>query len=85
MRRSRLSSPMTTEAVICKGCGAEIDPTTCGCGSEEEDSEHGYGSWENYTHPFIPMGCNCFRAKRSHEDLETSASGRAEKDSSSKA
>jgi hypothetical protein len=45
---------------ICTGCGQEIDPDCCGCGSGLEDSEH--GSW-NYTHPFIPMGCDCYRVR----------------------
>lgn len=43
---------------ICGGCGNEIDPDCCVCG----DSKDGHNSWYS-GHSFIPMGCNCGRAK----------------------
>jgi hypothetical protein len=48
---------------LCGGCGQSIDPTTCGCGGYPDDSEHGSGGVDAYTHPFIPMGCDCFRSR----------------------
>lgn len=41
----------------CGGCGQEIDPEVCGCGSSRQG--HGWGDG----HPFIPMGCDCMRAR----------------------
>lgn len=40
---------------FCEQCGQEIDPDTCACGLSK--SEHGLEE-----HPFIPMGCNCYRS-----------------------
>ena len=41
--------------VFCEQCGQEIDPDTCVCGLSKD--EHGLEE-----HPFIPMGCNCYRS-----------------------
>jgi hypothetical protein len=46
---------------VCPGCNQEIDPDVCGCG----DSRQGHSSARDAGHPFIPAGCNCYRA-RSH-------------------
>ncbi len=43
------------EAVVCGGCGREIDPDTCGCGEGKHSNNSDTG------HPFVPMGCNCAR------------------------
>lgn len=43
--------------VICKGCGKEVDPDCCGCGDDHR------GSYGDGGHPFIPLGCDCFRDK----------------------
>jgi hypothetical protein len=43
---------------ICSGCGVEVDYDVCHCGAYPE--EHGLGGEE---HSFVPMGCNCMRAK----------------------
>lgn len=51
------------EPVICPGCKAEIDPDCCWCGSEEK-----YHGWGFSNHGFIPIGCNCFRAKPEDEE-----------------
>jgi hypothetical protein len=51
------------ENAICPGCQQMIDPTTCHCGSGEKDAEHGWYGYEAYTHPFVPMGCDCYRDK----------------------
>lgn len=48
----------------CSGCGQEIDPDTCWCGQPK--GEHGY--YDNHT--FVPMGCDCFRAKGDFKPLE---------------
>jgi hypothetical protein len=40
----------------CSGCGNEIDPDTCWCGDLKEGHER------VMEHPFIPMGCNCYRS-----------------------
>lgn len=45
---------------ICKGCGSEIDPTTCGCGDPIKAHESGFA----YNHPGIPMGCVCYVDKK---------------------
>lgn len=42
----------------CPHCKQEIDPEVCWCG-EKQDAHQSY---DNY-HPFIPMGCNCYRDK----------------------
>ena len=42
---------------LCPGCGNEIDPDWCCCGDSKDS--HGYSSG----HPFVPMGCDCYRAK----------------------
>lgn len=47
----------TDQHVTCDGCGKEIDPDCCGCGGSKE----GHGNVINEGHPFIPMGCDCFR------------------------
>lgn len=41
---------------VCPGCGNEIDPDCCGCG----DPREGHSLYAG--HPFIPMGCDCYRA-----------------------
>jgi hypothetical protein len=48
---------------ICHGCKKMIDPDCCHCGSGPVDSEHGSYGVESYTHPFIPMGCDCYRSR----------------------
>lgn len=47
-----------TARPVCDGCGREIDPETCGCGSARVGH-----SYELDGHPFIPMGCDCYRSK----------------------
>ena len=42
---------------VCSGCDQEIDPDCCGCG----DSKQGHSAWGG--HPFVPMGCHCYRDK----------------------
>lgn len=41
----------------CAGCGAAIDPDTCGCGDSRSAGHDG--------HFFVPMGCDCYRAEPS--------------------
>ena len=41
---------------ICSGCKQKIDPDVCWCGDSYKN--HGYDG-----HSFVPMGCNCARAK----------------------
>ena len=41
---------------FCQACKEEIDPDCCWCG--DDYASHALGS-----HGFVPMGCNCFRAK----------------------
>lgn len=46
------------EAVGCRGCGYRVDPSTCWCGE----------SWALHSerfieHSFVPIGCECARAK----------------------
>lgn len=47
------------DAVLCGGCKREIDPDCCGCG----DSRKWHGNSMDVGHNFIPMGCDCYRAR----------------------
>jgi hypothetical protein len=47
-----------TARPVCDGCGREIDPETCGCGSARVGHIYEFDG-----HPFIPMGCDCYRSK----------------------
>jgi hypothetical protein len=58
--KSRLASH--AERIICPGCKNEIDPDVCGCG----DSKENHTGWEG--HPFIPMGCDCYRVSPAGPD-----------------
>lgn len=44
----------------CPGCGQEIDIHTCWCGEERADKQGHLLAHEG--HPFIPAGCDCYRA-----------------------
>lgn len=56
-----MTDPLRTDQrVTCDGCGQEIDPDCCGCGGSKE----GHGNVMNEGHPFIPMGCDCYRAEQ---------------------
>lgn len=41
----------------CPDCHQEIDPGSCWCGETRESHR-----WV-YDHPFVPLGCDCYRAK----------------------
>lgn len=45
------------DAVICPGCKAEIDPTTCGCGMPMRN----HGDPMETGHYSVALGCNCYR------------------------
>jgi len=51
---------MTETRPVCEGCGQEIDPDCCGCGQSKESHAAAYDAG----HPFIPMGCDCYREPR---------------------
>ena len=51
--------PKHPDHEICPGCKKEVDYDTCGCGTALE--YHGDPMSEG--HGFIPLGCDCFRAK----------------------
>jgi len=53
----------------CPGCGQEIDPDTCGCGEGRLDSRGRPLSHDG--HPFIPAGCDCYRAPSPPTDYRT--------------
>jgi len=55
--RTKMTTTTSERREICPGCHQEIDPDCCGCG----DSKEYHASAYNAGHPFIPMGCDCYR------------------------
>jgi hypothetical protein len=45
--------------VTCDGCDNVVDLDTCGCGTAREF----HASPMDAGHAFLPMGCDCMRAK----------------------
>lgn len=45
--------PIPPEGPKCHGCNNEIDLSYCHCGDVEK--------YHVGDHPFIPMGCDCYR------------------------
>lgn len=50
---------------ICPGCDEQIDTTVCYCGMPPEN--HRFEE-----HPFVPVGCDCYRAKGKEDGSERS-------------